>query len=262
MDLLALFEGAFGIAPWVVVALVGVATVAGFVDSIAGGGGLLTVPAALLAGLPQVEALATNKLQSTFGSFSATLRFARAGLIDLRSSRIWCLWTLAGAAAGALAVSALPADAIRIGLPALLAAVALFFLLSPRLSDEDARARISGALFGPLIGAGVGFYDGLFGPGTGSFFMVGFVALLGYNVRRATAHTKLLNFMSNLAALAVFLAGGHAHIALGVAMGLGQFVGARAGAGLAIRDGARIVKPMLVVMCVAMAARLAWDAWR
>jgi uncharacterized protein len=248
--------------PWTsVAALMLVALVAGFIDSIAGGGGLLTVPAALIAGLPQVEALATNKLQSSFGSFSATLTFARAGRIDFRRALPWVFFTFIGALLGALAVQSLPVEALRIGLPALLIGVALFFLLSPRLRDEDVRARLSPMAFGPLIGGSIGFYDGVFGPGTGSFFMLGFVLLLGYGVLRATAHTKLLNFTSNIAALLVFLVGGHVNIPLGLAMGLGQFFGARLGARMAIRSGARLIRPLLVIVSLAMAGKLIHDAW-
>ncbi len=256
-----MLEALFGLSPMVVGALVLVALLAGFIDSIAGGGGLLTVPAALIAGLPQVEALGTNKLQSSFGSFSATLTYARAGRIDFSRARWWVVCTFAGALCGAAAVSALPVEALRLGLPALLVGVCLFFLFSPRLKDEDVRSRVSPFAFGPLIGASIGFYDGVFGPGTGSFFMIGFVLLLGYGVLKATAHTKLLNFTSNIAALGVFLIGGHVNIPLGLAMGAGQFLGARIGAGLAIRSGAALIRPMLVAVSLAMAGKLIHDVW-
>ncbi len=255
-----MIEALFALPILRVAALVVVAFVAGFIDSIAGGGGLLTVPATLIAGLPQVDALATNKLQSSFGSFSATLTFARAGRIEFHKALPWVAWTFAGSVLGAGTVSALPVAALKIGLPVLLVAVALFFLLSPRLRDEDVKSRLSAAAFGPLLGASIGFYDGVFGPGTGSFFMLGFVLLLGYGVLRATAHTKLLNFTSNIAALCVFLFGGHVNIPLGLAMGFGQFFGARLGAGLAIRAGVRLIRPLLVIVSLTMAAKLGYDA--
>ena len=159
-------EAVFGVSGFVVLALVLVAFVAGFIDSMAGGGGLLTVPALVLAGLPQVDALATNKLQSSFGSFSATLAFARAGRIDFAKARPWVLWTIAGAVLGALAAKALPVATLRLGLPVLLACIALFFLISPRLQDHDGRNRLQPSLFGPVAGFSIGGYDGIFGPGT------------------------------------------------------------------------------------------------
>jgi uncharacterized protein len=256
-----MIEALFALPLTSVLLLMLVALAAGFIDSIAGGGGLLTMPAMLIAGLPQVDTLATNKLQSSFGSFSATWTFARAGRIDFRRSASWIGFTFFGAMAGAMAASALPVDALKIVLPVLLIAVALFFLFSPKLKDEDVRARLSPMAFGPLIGMTIGFYDGVFGPGTGSFFMIGFVLLLGFGILKATAHTKLLNFTSNIAALLIFFYGGHVNIPLGIAMGLGQFVGARLGAGVAIRSGIALIRPMLVAVSLIMVFKLAYDAW-
>lgn len=247
------------IALEVLLALAVVGFIAGFVDSIAGGGGLLTVPALLLAGLDPVAALATNKLQSTFGSGSAVVAFARAGRIDFKAARFMVLMTFIGASLGALAVKIAPVDLLSAILPVLLVVMGVYFALTPKLSDADARARTTPALFALTIGAGVGFYDGIFGPGTGSFFMLGFVLLLGYGVVRATAHTKLLNFTSNVAALLLFILSGKVVWSIGVAMGVGQFAGAQFGSRLAIANGARIIRPLLVLVCIAMAIRLLVD---
>ncbi len=239
--------------------LAGVGFVAGFFDAIAGGGGLVTVPALLLSGLDPVAALATNKLQSTFGSGSAALAFARAGKIDFRSSRMMIVLVFAGAALGALAVKIAPVSLLSAALPILLIGMGIYFALSPKLSDQDAKARTTPLTFALTVGFGVGFYDGIFGPGTGSFFLLGFVLLLGYGVVRATAHTKLLNFTSNVAALLLFILSGKVVWTMGLAMGLGQFAGAQLGSRLAIREGARIVRPLLVLVCLAMALRLLFD---
>jgi uncharacterized protein len=252
-------ESLFGHSASIVAVLVIVGAVAGFIDSIAGGGGLLTVPAMLLAGLPQVDTLATNKLQSSFGSFSATLAFTRAGRIDFRRAWPWVAWTFAGAVLGTMTVSSLPVGIVKPALPVLIAGVGLFFLFGPKLTDESRQARLSAGGFGVVAGASIGFYDGVFGPGTGSFFMLAFVLLLGYGVLQATAHTKLLNFTSNIASLAAFLIGGHVHVALGLAMGAGQFAGAQLGARLAIRKGVTVIRPMLVLVSFAMAAKLGYD---
>jgi uncharacterized protein len=236
-----------------------VGLVAGFVDAIAGGGGLLTVPALLLAGLDPVAALATNKLQSTFGSGSAVHAFARLRLISFRSSCEMVTATFLGSCLGVLTIRFAPLSLLSVILPVLLIVMAVYFALSPKLSDADARARIGPRAFAGTVALGVGFYDGIFGPGTGSFFMLGFVLLLGYGVVRATAHTKLLNFTSNVAALLLFSLSGKIVWPLGLAMGAGQVLGAQVGSRLAIRHGARLVRPLLVIVCCAMALRLLLD---
>lgn len=237
----------------IILGLVGL--VAGFVDAIAGGGGLLTVPALYLAGLDPLAALATNKLQSSFGSSAATLKFWKAGYLDTSCLPI-ALMSGLGAGCGALIVSYLPKDTISLGLPVLLVLVALYFALSPKITDADRQPRLCWPLvlgiFVPLIG----FYDGAFGPGTGSFFMAGFVGLAGMAVIKATARTKLANFASNIASLAIFIVGGHVVWLVGFVMGVGQFVGAWAGAHVALGSGARLVKPLIIVMSLGMALRL------
>jgi len=230
--------------------------VAGFIDSIAGGGGLITVPALLLAGLAPVEALGTNKLQSVFGSGSATYAYARAGLVDLKHQLPAAILSLIGSVAGAALATILPGDWLNVVLPALLVIIALYFAFKPEMSDVDRARRISPFLFGITIVPLIGCYDGIFGPGTGSFFMVGFVGLAGYGVLKATAHTKLLNFASNIGSLVLFAAAGVVVWKVGLVMGAAQFLGARLGARLAMKSGARIIKPLLVVTCVALAIRL------
>ncbi|MFD2251245.1 hypothetical protein FHS82_000397 [Pseudochelatococcus lubricantis] len=242
-----------------VAVLAAVGVVAGFIDAIAGGGGLLTVPALLSAGLDPVAALATNKLQSSFGSFSAALTFARAGKMNWREAAPMAGASFAGAVAGASLIKAMPANLLAGIMPLLLIAVAIYFMASPRVSAEEGRARVSPRTFTFTVALGVGFYDGCFGPGTGSFFMIGFVSLLGLSIMRAVAHTKLLNFASNIGALLFFAFTGGIHLIIGVAMGLGQYAGARLGARMALRNGARIIRPLLVTVSCAMAARLLLD---
>jgi len=243
----------------VVAALAAVALLAGFVDSIAGGGGLLTLPALLLAGLDPVQAIATNKLQGTFGTASSTFFFARAGLIRWRSGGVLAMIAAASSVAGALSVKVLPRDVLEALIPVLLVAVALYFTLSRKMRDDDARARISVALFAATIPTLVGFYDGIFGPGAGSFYMVGLVTLLGYGVVKATAHTKLLNFGSNAGSLALFAVTGSVVWPIGLVMAGAALVGAQLGSRLAMRHGARLIRPLLVLVCCAMALRLLLD---
>ena len=232
---------------------------AGFVDSIAGGGGLITIPALLLAGFSPTAALGTNKLQGMFGSGSATIHYAANGQVDLSRQLPSALLALVGSAVGALLATIVPGDFLRALLPVLLIAIALYFALKPNMNDVDRAERMSSFLFGLVIPPLVGFYDGLFGPGAGSFFMLAFVSLAGYGVLKATAHTKLLNFASNIGGFAVFAAVGVVYWKIGLMMGVAQFLGARLGASLAIRIGARLIKPLLVVVCVALAVKLLAD---
>jgi len=239
-----------------------VALAAGFVDSIAGGGGLIAIPALLWAGLGPVETLATNKAQAVFGSGTAALNFARRGTVDVHSAAFAVLCTFVGAASGALLVQQVDSGALARLIPLLLIGFALYFLFSPRVSDLDSHQRLGSGAFALTVGFGVGFYDGFFGPGTGTFFAMGYVALLGYNLRRATAHSKLLNFVSNLAALLFFLPGGHIDWRIAAVMALGQAGGAWLGSHLVLRHGASLVRPVLVIASLAISAKLLFEQVR
>ena len=247
------------IATETLVLLAAVAFVAGVIDSIAGGGGMLTIPALLLAGVPPVEALGTNKLQGLFGSGSATLAYASKGHIDLKSQYPSAFVAFAGSVVGAVIATILPGDLLRIVLPFFLIAIALYFALKPNLDDIDRARRIGPFAMGFVVVPLIGFYDGLFGPGTGSFLMLAFVALAGYGVLKATAHTKLLNFGSNVGGFLAFWVAGAVIWKVGLAMGVAQFLGARLGAAIAMRVGSRIIKPLLVVTSCLLAIRLLAD---
>jgi uncharacterized membrane protein YfcA len=236
--------------------LVLIAALAGMIDAIAGGGGLLALPALLWAGLPPVQALATNKLQGTFGTLTASWNFFQRGEIRLRPLAIPIALTFIGSACGTLAVRHLGSERLEAVVPVLLIAFALYFLFSPRIGDQDAQHRIGHGLFGLLIGFSVGFYDGFFGPGTGTFFAAAFVVLLGYNLRRATAGTKVLNFTSNIASLLFFAAAGDVVWQVGLPMGIAQIIGAWTGSHLVIRHGTALIRPLLVVVSLAISVRL------
>lgn len=239
--------------------LCAIAAIGGCVDAIGGGGGLLTVPALLLAGLDPVSAIATNKAQGAAGALSSALAFARAKLVDWRTAAPVALAAGAASILGALSVTLVDRRALEALAPALLVAIALYFLLAPRLAEEDAHARIPPALFAALIAPLVGFYDGVFGPGAGSLYMIGFVSLLGYGVLRATAHTKIANAASNFGALGLYAATGAVVWPVGLAMAVCAFIGAQIGARLAMRLGARLIRPLLVIVACAMAIKLLAD---
>ncbi|MFC7702881.1 TSUP family transporter [Plastorhodobacter daqingensis] len=235
------------------------AFVAGFIDSIAGGGGLITVPVLLLAGANPVEALSTNKVQGIFGSGTAALSYAGRGHVDLRQQARPALLAFAAGIAGALLATVMPTDLLRLGLPVLLVGIALFFALKPGLGDLDRVERLRPAAFAATVVPLIGAYDGLLGPGAGAFYMIAFVTLAGYGILKATAHTKLLNFASNLGGLVAFAVFGAPWWATGIAMGIAQMAGARVGALVAMRIGARVIKPLLVITSTALALRLIWD---
>ena len=236
--------------------LFGAAFVAGLVDAIAGGGGLITVPVLMGIGLPPQIALGTNKLQASFGSGSAMLHFVRAGTVKMSDCRVGIIWTAVGAALGVWCVQLLDATVLKLLIPWLLAAIALYTLFSPRLGAEDSHARMKSGPFYLLFGLSIGFYDGFFGPGTGSFWTMALMMLLGYSMMRATAATKVMNFTSNFVALIFFLSVGQVRFVEGIVMGVGQFLGARVGSRLVIRRGTAFIRPVFITMVLALVGRL------
>ncbi|WON78943.1 sulfite exporter TauE/SafE family protein [Serratia sp. UGAL515B_01] len=236
-----------------------VAMFAGFIDSIAGGGGLLTVPALLAAGVPPAQALATNKLQAVGGSFSASLYFIRRGAVDLNTQKLTIFLTLLGSVVGAMLVQHIRADLLRQMLPLLVIGIGLYFLLTPRLGANDRQRRLGALPFGLVAGACVGFYDGFFGPGAGSFYALAYVTLYGFNLAKATAHAKVLNFTSNVGSLVLFIIGGKVIWTIGLVMLVGQVFGARMGAHMVLTRGHKLIRPMIVMVSLVMSCKLLYD---
>jgi uncharacterized membrane protein YfcA len=247
---------------WIYPLMFGVALIAGAIDAIAGGGGLITVPALLSMGLSPPLALGTNKLQSTFGSVSATWHYRGAGLVRLRDCRIGIIATLLGASLGALSVQWLNPDVLRWLIPWLLLGVIVYTLLRPRAGDGEGVPRLPVTPTFVGLGLAIGFYDGFLGPGTGSFWTLALISLLGQNFLKATATTKVMNASSNVASLAIFIAGGKVVWAIGLVMGLGQLVGARLGAQLAVRGGTKFVRPVFLTVVTLLLARLLFVQFR
>jgi uncharacterized membrane protein YfcA len=202
--------------------------------------------------------LGTNKMQAICGTSVATWRYARQGLIDWKIIRPAVIGTFIGSALGTIAVQQLDSDFLKPLVPFLLMAMALYFLLSPRLSDQDSHARIGMMAFACTFAPVIGFYDGFFGPGAGSFFTATLLAFLGMNLQRATANTKLLNLTSNAASLLMFLIGGNVVWLAAAVMIPGQIIGGYCGAHLAMRHGAKLIKPVLVIVSLALSAKLLW----
>ncbi|QEN08666.1 hypothetical protein EXM22_11955 [Oceanispirochaeta crateris] len=222
--------------------LLSAALTAGFVDSIAGGGGLITLPALLAVGIPPHLALGTNKLQASFGSCTAAIRYTGSGLVIRDQLVKAVIFTFIGALTGTVLIQIIPADSLKRVIPFILLAVFIYTLLSPDLGSIDRRARMKISMFYTLAGLTLGFYDGFFGPGTGSFWTIALVILMGYNLKSATANTKIVNFTSNIVSLILFIIGGNVLFIPGLIMATGQIAGAWMGSHLVIRQGTKFIR--------------------
>lgn len=251
-------------SPLVVVLLALAAFVAGFIDAIAGGGGLVTVPSLLVA-VPDVRlALGTNKGQSVFGSFSALVSYWRSGRVHAERALPTFVAASAGAFAGAHLVLALDAKIIRPLVLVLLLVVAGSMLLRGRGRAPAVRRAWPIAERRPLLCAVaialvLGAYDGFFGPGTGAFLIAAYAAVFGDDLTRATANAKVANFASNLTSVITFAIAGTIRFELAVPMALAQIAGGSLGARAAIRGGERFIRAGVVVVTLAMVARLTWQ---
>jgi uncharacterized membrane protein YfcA len=233
----------------------------GTVDAIAGGGGLISVPALLAVGLPPHAALATNKGQSVWGSAAAIVRYTRAGILDWRAARLSLPLALLGGAGGALLVLRLSPDALRPIVLVLLVTAAIL-VASIRLPEAAEERPLHRPAF--LLGAialVVGTYDGFFGPGTGTFLIAGYVALRRISMAHASADAKVVNFASNFAALTVFAARGAVVWSLVPPMLLAQLAGGWTGAHLAIRGGNRFIRWVVVFVALALVVKVARDVY-
>lgn len=246
--------------PWEILALLFLAGLgAGFIDAIAGGGGLITVPALLWAGLDPRMVLGTNKMQSVFGTAMAVRRYAHAGLMNWRELRPAILVTFLSAAAGTWVVTLLSNEVLAKVVPWLLLGLAGYLLASPKLGAVPTKERIGSAAFALIAGGMLGFYDGFFGPGTGAFWTLACVALRGMELTRSIAYTKVVNLTSNLASLTVFLSAGLVRFDVALVMIAGQLLGGRLGAGMAVKHGAPFIRMIFVSVVIALTAKLLWD---
>jgi uncharacterized membrane protein YfcA len=246
-----------GVDPLVIALLTVTAFLAGTVDAIAGGGGLITLPALLTAGLPPHLALGTNKGQSVWGSAAALVTFWRAGQVDRKQAGFTFPLGLVGSAIGAGLVSGIDKDALRpIVIVMLIGAAVLLVIKKPPGTGQLSRHYLAIA---SALAIAIGFYDGFFGPGTGTFLIVGFVALCGRPLTNATADAKVVNFASNLAAVGVFVYEDSILWALAIPMAGGQLIGGMLGARLAIKGGTQLIRICVLLVSGALVVKLAFD---
>ncbi|WP_044874588.1 TSUP family transporter [Pseudomonas sp. LFM046] len=255
------FPFELAVDPATLAILAAVAFLAGFIDAIAGGGGLLTIPALLTAGLPPHLVLGTNKLCATFGSATASYTFYRRKLFEPRKWRNALIATAIGAALGAVIAHWLPAAWLNQMLPVVVFGCGLYLLFGKTPDAEHSHdAPISRGRQWPQ-GLGLGFYDGVAGPGTGAFWTVSSLLLYPLDLVRASGVARSMNFVSNAMALAVFIAAGQVAWALGISMGLALMAGAFLGARTAIQGGAKFIRPVFIMVVLALTARLVWQHW-
>ncbi|PLX32253.1 MAG: hypothetical protein C0600_03205 [Ignavibacteria bacterium] len=212
----------------------------------AGGGGLISLPSLLAVGVPPHVALATNKVQSAIGTSFSTLRYIRSGHVLLKLGIVGFISAFAGSYTGAWTVLQIPDSSLEAIIPVLIIIVAAVTFLRKDFGIKDNVNSLSTRqlAIAALFAFGIGFYDGFFGPGTGSFLAFGFVLMFGFGFLRATAHAKLLNLGSNYAAIIAFVLGGEVYWTIALPMGLANITGAWTGAGLAIKGGAKVIKPV------------------
>ncbi len=230
-----------------------VALIASAIDAIAGGGGLLVVPTMLLLGLNPLVTLGTNKLQSCFGTATSSYNYFKNGLLKEENIKYLITLSFAGSLIGTLLVSQLSNNLLTKLIPILLISAAIFLILNKNKQLDISKSLI--LAFAPLILI-IGFYDGFFGPGTGTFFVLTFLIIKKRNLMEATAATKVLNFTSNFASFLIFQYKGYVIIELALIMAVAQIIGAYIGSKLAIINGEKFVRPVIVFISIILSIRI------
>ncbi|MDB5815592.1 MAG: hypothetical protein JWN23_2709 [Rhodocyclales bacterium] len=244
----------------------GGALLAGFVDAVVGGGGLIQLPLllAVFPGAPIAVLFGTNKLSSIAGTLLATVHYSRSISIPARIAGPAAVAALPGAALGAAAVSLLAPGTVRPLVLGLLVAVGLYTWRRP----DFGRLQVSGIVrdrigsVSTLTGFGLGFYDGFFGPGTGSFLIFAFVRLFGLDMVHASASAKLVNLATNFAALVFFVLHQGVMWRVGLVMAAANVIGAFLGSHMTLKHGSGFVRWMLICIVTVLMAKLTWDLWR
>ncbi|MCD6045109.1 MAG: hypothetical protein K0R48_272 [Gammaproteobacteria bacterium] len=228
--------------------LFGMAFLSGFIDTITGGGGLISVPALIYSGLPVTTALGTNKFQSIFGLSMAVYKYHRRGFINFKMIYRGLLMGVLGAVTGAVLVNYISNHFMKYIIPFLLLAVFIFNLLNKELGLKPGKKHLPEPVFFPLFGFILGFYDAFFGPGTGNLWIIAVVFFLGYTFLEASGYAKVLNLKSNLIALSIFLYYGEVSFIIGAIMGIGQLIGSYWGAHMVILKGSKLVRPLFMTV--------------
>lgn len=232
--------------------------IASFVDSIAGGGGLISLPAFLFAGIPPHLALGTNKFSSSCSSLTSSMKFATSGKVDFKILKFLIPFTLIGAAAGARTVLAIDTKYLNTIVIILLLIVSIYTLFSKNIGLENKFKSVSkkSLFLGMIFAAAIGFYDGFLGPGTGSFLIFGLIYIYKFDFLRSSGNSKVLNFISNITALIVFIINKQINYILGIPVAICMVLGARLGTKIAIVKGSKIIKPIFITVTLCLAIKM------
>ena len=236
---------------------------AGFVDSAAGGGGLISLPAYLFAGLPVHYTYGTNKFSAACGTTFATVSFFKNGAMNVKIGILAAIGSFAGSALGAHIVLLLSDEALRTMMLIILPIAAVLILWRRKLPDEnrdDGTLNLKKAVLALLIGLGIGLYDGVFGPGTGTFAIIAFTTLMGFDLRTANGNAKVLNLASNYASLITYLMSGLVVFSVGIPCAVSGIAGNMLGSHFALKKGAKFIRPMMMVVLVLLLGKLISDA--
>ncbi|GBU09807.1 TauE/TSUP family inner membrane protein [Gammaproteobacteria bacterium] len=242
--------------PLLHLSLMAIALIAGFVDSIAGGGGLITMPSLLSAGIPPHIVLGTNKLISASGTLIAALTYIRRRLFEPKLWIACALATLIGSCIGAILAKYLDASMIKKGVPIIIIGIAIYMLIPKKQAAHKINNLIPSKTKQVCSGLSLGLYDGLIGPGTGSFWTLLANSLFKQDLVRASGIARFMNLMSNISALATFFYLGMVDWRLGIMMGIANMLGAYIGAKSAIKYGAEFIRPLFIFFVVLIAGRL------
>ena len=245
------------IASWLIVLIGGVFS--GFIDSIAGGGGLISLPVLLSVGVPPLLAIGTNKVQSVFGTATATIRYR--SLISWKKILPGIVMSLAASCAGAWTVKQIDTLWLNRILPFILLALWFYVVFKKNLGHLTGRPYIKPKIYYPAAGSIFGFYDGFIGPGTGSFWTISQASLVGMDLKQATVSTKPVNLASNMGALILFVLSGNILLSVGLVMAVGQFIGAWLGSFLVVRNPPRFIYPFFLIVVAATVIKLFWDQY-
>lgn len=244
-----------------IIFLFGAGFLSAFVDSIAGGGGMISIPAYFLVGFPPHFTLGTNKFSSTSGSLVSSINFAKSGKTDKDILKVVLPFTLIGAVIGVKTVLYLDPGLLEPVVLILLLGVGLNSIFSKKLGMEDNFTGITkkNLILGAILGFAMGFYDGFFGPGTGSLIIFGLIKIYGFDYVRASGNAKVMNFISNVSSLVMFALNKKIYYLMGIPMGLAMILGAYTGSKLAIKEGAKFVRPIFVLITLAVAVKIFYE---
>lgn len=235
--------------------------IASLVDSIAGGGGIISLPAFLVAGVPPYFALGTNKFASTAASFTSSLKYAQSQKVNFRLLIYLIPFTLIGAIWGAKTVLKIDQRFLSIMVLVLVLVIGIYSLFSKKIGQDGEFLEINrqNICLGILFALALGFYDGFFGPGTGSFLMFGLMALYHFDFLQATGNARVLNFVSNISALITFAIHRQVNYIIGLPVLIAMIFGARLGTKMALNSGVKLVKPIFVIMSLALAIKMLFN---